>query len=284
MNGAPLTPSQRLHLDVYGFVVIDGVLSEDQVERMKAALYRLRGEPDLARLGVYVNRRNDHHFHVGNLVAYDPALLEYAVHPTLVSLASELVGGRVRVEETEAIINSRDPQAAAGDGRPPAEALGFHSGARHGWGTYSENHHFHCLFVKALAYLTDVGPDDGGTAVIPGSHRLTWPEPAIVAAAASDPRLVHQVEAKAGSVLLFAESLVHSTTAVRSDRERVVLITGYTPPMMREWPGNETSPALLSSLPEHVARLLSGGSSWQAWKRNEADRSSTRHPVQRDSL
>ena len=67
---------------------------------------------------------------------------------------------------TEAIINRRDPTANL-------EALwqrrctptGFHTGTRHGWGTYIQQERFHCLFVKTLAYLTDVGPGDGGTAV-----------------------------------------------------------------------------------------------------------------------
>ena len=208
-----LTASQWLQLDVYGFVLIDDVLTDEEIRRMKDALYRLKSEPDLDALGVYVNRRNDHLFHVGHVLEYDPALLEYAAHPRLTALAGEVVGGKVRVEETEAIINSRDPAMGPGVERlPKAVPTGFHTGARDGWGTYYENHHFHCLFVKTLAYLTDVAPTDGGTAVIPGSHRLSVPEPEIIAAALADERLVHQVEAKAGSVLLFPESLVHSTT------------------------------------------------------------------------
>jgi Phytanoyl-CoA dioxygenase (PhyH) len=261
-----LTASQWLQLDVYGFVLIDGVLKHEEIRRMKDALYRLKTEPDLDALGVYVNRRNDHLFHVGHVLEYDPALLEYAAHPRLTALAGEVVGGKVRVEETEAIINSRDPALGSGaEHRPRVVPTGFHTGARHGWGTYYENHHFHSLFVKTLAYLTDVGPDDGGTAVIPGSHRLSAPEPEIIAAALADERLVHQVEARAGSVLLFPESLVHSTAEVRSERERVVLITGFTPPMMRVWPGNEPSPAFVASLPDEVGALVTGADNW-AWR------------------
>jgi ectoine hydroxylase-related dioxygenase (phytanoyl-CoA dioxygenase family) len=179
----------------------------------------------------------------------------------------EVVGGSVRLEETEAIINRRDPHAdpaAWANRRVPA--TGFHSGTPHGWGTYTEHHHFHCLFVKTLAYLTDVGPGDGGTAVIPGSHRLHWPEREIVDAALADERLIHQIEAPAGSVLLFPESLVHSTTAIRGENERVILISGYTPPMMREWPGNELSPAFVAALPAAIRPLISGSDSWP-WRR-----------------
>jgi hypothetical protein len=269
-TGQPLrlTPAQRLQLDVYGYVLLEDVLTPDEVARMKEALYRLKVEPDPAAHRVYAHRHGEHHVLFGHLVEYDPALLEYAAHSKLVPLVEEVVGGSVRLEESEAIINRRDPNAdlSAWAGRRVVP-IGFHTGTRHGWGTYMENHHFHCLFVKTLAYLTDVGPDDGGTAVIPGSHRLSWPERQIIEAALSDERLIYQVEARAGSVLLFPESLVHSTTAIRSDNERVILVCGYTPPMMREWPGNEISPEFVASLPEAMRPLISGSESWH-WRRH----------------
>ena len=59
--------------------------------------------------------------------------------------------------------------------------------------------------MKTLAYLTDVGPDDGDTAVVPGSHRMNWPQEEMVAAAKEDDGLVHQVEASAGDVLQLPE-------------------------------------------------------------------------------
>jgi hypothetical protein len=263
-----LTPSQRLHFDVYGYVVLEDVLTPDETAAMKDALYRLKAEPDLATLRVYVNIRNDYTFHVGHILEYDPALLAYAVHPRLIPLVEEVVGGSVRVEETEAVINRRDSRRDdAAWGHRHSLPLGFHTGTRHGWGTYLERHRFHCLFVKTIVFLTDVGPDDGGTAVIPGSHRLSWPQQEIIdAALAGDSSLIHQVQAKAGSVLLFPESLVHSTTAIRSEKERVILITGYTPPMMREWPGNEISATFAESLPDHIKTIVTGGESWK-WRR-----------------
>lgn len=232
---------------------------------MKAALYRLRDEPDLTAHRVYANAVQDHYWHVGNLPEYDPALLAYAVHPHLVSLAEEVVGGRVRVEETEAIINRRDPAADPPDAGQIVPT-GFHVGTRHGWGTYTENERFHCLFVKTLAYLTDVGAGDGGTAVIAGSHKMAWAQDEMIEAARQDPRLVHPITAPAGSVLLFAESLIHSGTRIRGDRERVILVTGYVPPMLREWPGNEIRPEFLQTLPDDVRPLLSGEESWH-WQR-----------------
>ena len=262
-----LTSAQRLHFDIYGFVLLENVLMDDEIERIKSALYRIKDSENLDGTRVYLNWRGEHHAHMGNLVEYDPALLEYAAHPKLVPLVEEVVGGGVRLEETEAIINKRSADADLDVlFKRRYNPTGFHRGTQHGWGTYMEQNKFHCIFVKTLAYLTDVGPDDGGTCVIPGSHRLTWNQGEMIEAALSDDSLVHQVEASAGSVLLFGESLIHSTTAIRSDKERVILIAGYTPPMVREWPGNEVSPEFIETLPEEIRPLISGSDSWH-WRR-----------------
>jgi len=262
-----LTSAQRLHFDIYGFVLLENVLTDDEIERIKDALYRIKESENLDGTRVYLNWRGEHHAHMGNLVEYDSALLEYASHPKLVPLVEEVVGGNVRLEETEAIINKRSAEANLEElHQRRYNPTGFHRGTKHGWGTYMEQDKFHCIFVKTLAYLTDVGPDDGGTCVIPGSHRLTWNQSEMIEAALSDDKLIYQVEASAGSVLLFAEALIHSTTAIRSDNERVILIAGYTPPMVREWPGNEVSPAFIETLPEEIRPLISGSESWH-WKR-----------------
>lgn len=262
-----LTPAQRLHFDIYGFVLLENILTTDEIQPMKDALYRIRAGDNLEGKKVYLNWRGKHHAHMGNLVEYDPALLGYAAHPKLVPLVEEVVGGTVRLEETEAIINSRNPDEDLDElYKRKYNPTGFHRGTQHGWGTYMEQNKFHCIFVKTLAYLTDVGPDDGGTCVIPGSHRLTWKQKEMIDAALSEDKLIHQVEASAGSVLLFAEALVHSTTNIRSDNERVILIAGYTPPMVREWPGNEVSPEFIETLPEEIRPLISGSDSWH-WRR-----------------
>lgn len=261
-----LTPAQRFHLEVYGYVLLTNVFRPEEVARMKAALYRMRDDPDLEASRVYTRKHGNHYQLFGHLVEYDPALLDYAADPRLVPLAEDLVGGAVRLEESEAIINRRDPDAALPEGRRVVP-VGFHTGTRHGWGTYYEQNRFHCIFVKTLTYLTDVGPGDGGTAVIPGSHRMSWPQQEMIQAAMEDERLIHQIEAPAGSTLLFPESLIHSTTAIATDKERVILVSGYTPTMVREWMGNEISPEFVETLPEALRPLLSGSDNWR-WRRN----------------
>ena len=48
-----LTPAQRLHFDIYGFVLLENVLNGDEIERMKGALYRMKADENLDAKRVY---------------------------------------------------------------------------------------------------------------------------------------------------------------------------------------------------------------------------------------
>ncbi len=263
-----LTPAQRYFLDVNGYVVVPNTLTIDEIGRLQEALQRLkrdfldRDEPAGAVVrNCRLSLHKPHHVHFAHVLETDPAVLAYLAHPRLVAMAEELVGGSVRLEESEAIINSRAP-----DYDPSApRRYGFHTGTRPEHGTYTKNGLFHCNFVKTLTNLTPLGPDDGGTVVIAGSHKIAAPIEQIIACAYEDPALIHQVIAPAGSTLLFGESLIHATGQLRSDRERVIIIGGYTPPMFRAWPGQEPSREYIDALPEAYKPLIAGTESWH-WR------------------
>ncbi|MBT7594333.1 MAG: hypothetical protein HN559_05460 [Gemmatimonadetes bacterium] len=261
-----LTPSQRYHLDVFGYVVVENTLSSEQVGCLHEAMQRLKtdllaaGEGGVVR-GCRLSARHAHHCHFAHILEADPAIYEYLTNPRLVGFAEELVGGSVRLEESEAVINHR-PDPAPDAGAP----FGFHTGTAVDQGTYTENGLFHCTFVKTLTNLTDLEPDDGGTVCIAGSHKIKAPREQIIACAEEDRSLIHQVTAPAGSTLLFGESLIHATGPIRSDRERVIVIGGYTPTMFQAWNGQEPSAEFVAAAePRHQA-LLSGSDRW-SWQR-----------------
>ncbi|CAN5386805.1 hypothetical protein BH10CHL1_BH10CHL1_13520 [soil metagenome] len=265
-----LTPAQRYRLDINGYVVIENTLTPDLTGRIREAMQQLKrdflatADPAKAYIrNCHLSTFKPHHMHFAHLLETDPAILEYLTHPRLVAMAEELVGGSVRLEESEGVINTR---AADYDPNAPRR-YGFHTGTRPEFGTYIENGLFHCNFVKTLTNLTDLGPDDGGTVVIAGSHKIKAPQQQIIACAYEDPSLIHQVIAPAGSTLLFAESLVHATGQIRNDNERVIIIGGYTPPMFRPWPGQEPSQAYIDNVPEVFKPLISGSESWH-WRQH----------------
>ena len=265
-----LTPAQRYHLDAYGYVVVENALTAGETGRLLEAMYRLKrdflGSEDPARdnvRGCRLTTYMPHKMHFSYILETDPAMLDYVTHPRLVGMVEEFVGDTVRLEESEATINSRDPDEDLDE--PPRFDIptGFHAGVRPDIGSYVENGLFHCTFVKTLTNLTDLGPDDGGTVVIAGSHKMKCPQEEIIACATEDPSLVHQVQAPAGSTLLFAESLIHATGQRRCDGERVIVIAGYTPTHFQPWPGQEPSAEFVQGLPERLKPVISGSASWR---------------------
>lgn len=264
-----LTPAQRYHFDVHGYVVIEQILDADEIERLYDALHTLKRElletGDSAKnpvRGAFMDPVGPYMHGFGHIIESMPAFLEYYAHPRLVGMVDEVTGSGVRLTEAEAIINARDPAAPLEDD----PRYGFHRGTKAGFGTYEENGLFHCHFVKTLTNLTELGPDDGGTVVIAGSHKIALPEGPIIAAAYEDRSLIHQVVAPAGSTLLFAESLIHATGQLRTDRERTIIMGVYAPSMFQAWNGYQPSPAFLEGLPERLKPLLSGSDGWEDWK------------------
>ena len=123
-----LTPAQRYHFDVYGYVIIESVLTEDETSSVRDALQRLKtefladGEPTGKKIrSCWVSGYRPYNIHFAHILETDPAILDHVTNPRLVGMAEEIVGGIVRLSESEAIINSRDP-----DEDPDAEpTFGF---------------------------------------------------------------------------------------------------------------------------------------------------------------
>ena len=262
----PLTPAQRYRLEVYGYVVLENALSGGEVERLKEALHRLFAELDALEdrgqngprvRGAFLGMDKPCHRFAVNIWESDPAITAYATHPYMVSLAEELMGGEARIVEMNAHINSRDP-----DNTWEEKLTGFHRGTDVPYAGHTHDGLFHCNFVKTLTNLTDLGPDDGGTAVIAGSHKIDAPANELIALAEEDRSLVHQVVAPAGSTLLFCETLAHATGPIRSDRERIIIITGYGSTMFPYWDHGELSPGFRERIPEQLKVLFEGKQVW----------------------
>jgi ectoine hydroxylase-related dioxygenase (phytanoyl-CoA dioxygenase family) len=262
-----LTSAERCHFEIYGYVVVENTLTSDEVVACKAALYRLRSElrsledPSATgprARGAFMDINHPHHCFIANLIESEPELIAYATHPRLVGMAEEVMGEEARINEINAHINSLDPDVDL----TVAATYGFHRGADIDFSSHKRDGLFHCSFVKNLTNLTDLRPTDGGTVVIAGSHKVNLPREQIIAAAYKDRTMIHHVVAPAGSTLLFAESLIHATGRIESDRERVILICGYGATMLPYWEDGDVSDAFRERVPPYLRTLFLGKSHW----------------------
>ena len=186
-----MTPAQRLHFEVNGYVVIENTLSAAECEELLEALEELRARfeaeenPAEAVIdgALAESWKPPHYFCWGHLLMAHPAFCRYLTHPRLVALVEEVVGGKVRLDESAAIVNRRLPDFDHGD----RFRYQWHRGGQPGFDSYTYGGLYHCTFVKTLTNLRDLGPEDGGTAVIAGSHKLNCREDDMVGAAYEDP-------------------------------------------------------------------------------------------------
>jgi hypothetical protein len=258
-----LTPEQRLFLEINGYVVVENTLSRDEVGTLLDGIRKVRRDleqgiphwsPRVRFLPSHVSATS-----VGIAPLHEalPAGAAYCAKPRLVAMAEELIGGEARICESVAVINWRDPVTCR---EPATSQYKLHTGTDIGFGAHVSGGLYHCAFVKTLTNLTDLGPDDGGTVVIPGSHKIE--AQGLVEAAKRDPRLIHQVIAPAGSTLLFSETLCHATGQIRSDRERVIVICGYNSRLMPSHDPAGYSDQFAALIPPTHRTLFHGVSHW----------------------
>jgi hypothetical protein len=141
--------------------------------------------------------------------------------------------------------------------RRPGEAIGLHSGGdkptkRTQYRVH--NGQFMCGQIDILMALTDIGPGDGGTMLVPGSHKANFAHPGLdqyrmAAGAAVDgaPGAI-EVHMQAGDALLFVDAISHGSARRTRPGERRVAVYRYGPSWGRSRHGYTPSPALLQRL------------------------------------
>ena len=121
---------------------------------------------------------------------------------------------------------------------------------------------FRCGQVNILLALTDIGPGDGGTLVVPGSHKTSF-VPDEVHQLYQDrknyvtlPEGAVEVHLNAGDALLFVDALMHGATERTNPGERRAVIYRYGPIWGRTRHGFEYSEELLARLTPARRKIL----------------------------
>lgn len=125
------------------------------------------------------------------------------------------------------------------------------------------NGKFRCGQVNILLALSDVGPGDGGTRILPGSHKSNFPHP--VFARDSRERLKDEdevvegsieVNMKAGDALMFVDAVSHGATKRTNPGERRAVIYRYGPSWGATRYGYRYSQELLNRVTPAQLRVL----------------------------
>ena len=153
----------------------------------------------------------------------------------------------------ECVLSVRGP-----GGHHPVHSGGYRGALR---GGYRYTHGvFRCGQCNVILALSDIGPGDGATMLVPGSHKSNFPHPNMGDYGRGD-RMDHldaaiEVHMKKGDVLLFVDGIMHGGSSRTSPGERRIVIYRYGVKWAATRYGYEYSQPLLNRLtPERRAIL-----------------------------
>lgn len=258
--------------DLNGYLHLKGVLSADEVAEANA---RIDAIPrDLAR-GQWHGwvQREDHPEHRGisyqqiyELGGVFEAMLD---HHRYINYLLRFIGGH----DTHDIYHG--PAAideAFFSVRGPGDAIPIHSGGHElcsRTGYRYANGRFLCGEVNVLTAFTDIGPADGATMIIPGSHKSNLIHPAFLrrdrvqewshgggGGSAEDVEGAIEVHMQAGDMLLFVDALCHGSARRSNPGERRISVYRYGSAWNRPRFGHQPSPEMLARANPFARKLI----------------------------
>ena len=142
--------------------------------------------------------------------------------------------------------------------RLSGEGIGLHNGGKLGISRCQFrylNGKFHCNQINILIALTDIGPGDGGTVIVPGSHKSNFDYPDFgqfsMGARGKCPSLMRgaiEIHLRAGDALLFVDCCTHGSANRVNDGQRRTAVYRYGPSWGNFRHGYQPSPELLDRL------------------------------------
>jgi ectoine hydroxylase-related dioxygenase (phytanoyl-CoA dioxygenase family) len=237
-----MTDEQRLFFEANGYLVIPNALSPDELAQARAAADRAEAawRADPSRLGL----RKPNLEQVQAPIEYDDFFLDLMEHPKVFPIVREILGEDVSMIDNDYFLSP-----------PHTES---HALWHHDVGMSRIYHPYSVLMVKVFWLLTDVAPNGGATAVVPGSHRFPpgyeFPKPENPGDMPGHVRMAFP----AGTAWLFNGRTYHAALHNETDVARRLVIYNYGHFWMKVWQGYEPSERLLREASTPVRRQLLG--------------------------
>ena len=206
---------RKIRLD--GFTIFDDVVSSKECDRISDQLIKVAEQQRIAK-----HNKNRIAF-VPGVINYDQSFSPYLADSRVLGLAEILLGPNVRLSFTSAIINE-----------PGKRRTTWHAD----W-PFNQNNACHvptpypdCIMhLTALLMISPFTEANGGTLVVPGSHR--FPSNPTDSKLGIDPTQPYATEFRvtgpAGSMVVFDSRLWHCPPANPSDHVRIALGVRYAP-------------------------------------------------------
>lgn len=260
-----ITPRLPTALDDYlfdlrGYLVLEKAVDADLLARLNHAFDNF---PPLKSGEWWGNaQRRDYTdatgFELHNCVEAGQPFEEMIDHPSWINYLRRYCGEKDSYVEGLFIDECIASKRSAG-GHHPAHSGGYHGAIRGAYGY--KNGVFRCGQCNIIVALRDIGPGDGPTMVIPGSHKSNFEHPNVGDYGRGD-RMDNldgaiPVYLKAGDAVLFVDGIMHGgSSRTNTTGERRVTIYRYGPLWGSTRYGYEYSPELLARLTPERRKIL----------------------------
>lgn len=236
-------PMQSYLFDLRGYIMLKNAIAPDHVKAINAAIDKMIYLQPPLKAGEWYGCVHAHSFggkdgtNLQQIYEGGEPFERLIDHPNWIELIKHFVGGKDTFDYNHGPLFLDENFANV---RGPGEAIGIHSGGHEGCKrTHFRFHNgkFHCGQVNVLMALNDIGPGDGATMVIPGSHKSNLENPTIhanrikpgEATSADNVEGAIEVHMKAGDALLFVDSCCHGSAKRINPGERRIIVYRYGP-------------------------------------------------------
>ena len=258
------TPSQNddFLFDLNGYLILKNAVESDLLDRLNAEFDLLPRDLPMGEWYQGAQRR-DYNPMTGlelhHAIEIAPPFQELIDHPGWIEYVRHYCGEEKSYVEG-LFIDECIASIRTSGGHHPVHSGGFGTPVR---GQYRCEHGlFRCGQVNVILALTDIGPNDGATMIIPGSHKSNFPHPRT-----SDPSyrpeeamddLTGAIPAylEKGDALLFVDALMHGGSSRTNDGERRITIFRYGPSWGSTRYGYQYSNAMLDTLTPERRKIL----------------------------
>jgi hypothetical protein len=250
-----LTEVEEYMFDLHGYLLIKGALRAGQVKELNAIVDTYEDmKPGEWRGWVCRSAQVPGHKHLHQVFEMGKPFEELINHPAWIKRVNRFVGGDDGLFIDESFIDIRNK---GGTIRP-------HSGAHKRRIRTQFRYHngeFRCGEINILLALTEIGPGDGATMVVPGSHKSNLIHPAF------QRMEIHkkgdrswekqglggfegaiEVHCEAGDALLFVDCMAHGAAVRRKEGQRRIAVIRYGPHWGGDRYGYQPSPELIARL------------------------------------
>jgi hypothetical protein len=262
-------PSEReiFFFDLNGFVVLRGALGHAEVTDCNRVLDGLQ---HLAK-GEWAGRVHAHDYggneglNLQQIYEAGEPFERLIDHPSWIEKIRHFVGGEGTFDYLHGPLFIDECLANI---RGPGEAIGMHSGGFRGTLRTQflvKDQRFHCGQVNVLIALSDIGPGDGATMVVPASHKANFCHPDFATAAMDEGQARSmdgvegsiEVHLQRGDALVFVDALMHGSAARMNPGQRRIAVFRYGPSWGNFRHGYRPSGELLERLSERRRGIVS---------------------------